>query len=327
MPVIGQDYRKMWDDSQQGPVKDFRASRDALFTVLKGYVLAFVGTAVDEECADSVQYCATMNSISRFKLNNAIERVAESCCDFQYVHKQRSEADDVRNPERENAILFLQHGLMLRVFDRAIRAGDSGLMRAVMSFFGVWLQGTGSANYKCGLLRLTAQLRGVWSERVKQFWMENALVNLSGKRDGFMALDQLNEYMVREVKNKMQPYMTEQTDDYLRNKLSLLTMFFWEVRRKFADETDADIFDFHSSTVDDWEEIRRVVEKILDGGVMRAHEKKGIDEPRTVTDLFMEGISVLADGETVSKVKKSLLKPASVFDEVEHLGGTEMGEM
>ena len=91
--------------------------------------------------------------------------------------------------------------------------------------------------------------------------MENCLVNLSGKRNAFMPLDQLNEYVVREVKDKMQPYMTEQTDDYLRNKISLLTMFFWEVRRKFAHETDAEIFNFHSSSIDEWNEIRQVTDK------------------------------------------------------------------
>jgi hypothetical protein len=325
MDELGKDYRKMWDDSQKGPVKDFHASRDALYIVLKGYVLASVGTALDKDCSNLTEYSAIMDSISRSRLTKAIEHVAEYCCDFQYVHKRRSEANDKRNPDRENMILFLQHGLILRVFDQAVRAGDSGLMCAAISFFTVWLQGTGSANYKCGLLRLTAQLRGIWSERLQKFWMENCLVNLSGKRNAFMPLDQLNEYIVREVKNKMQPYMTEQTDDYLRNKMSLLTMFFWEVRRKFADETDADIFDFHSSSVDEWNDIRRVVERVLDGELMN---KKGRDESRTVTDIFMEGIGVMADGETIAKVKKSLLKPANVFDDVENLGEVDqMGEI
>src|SRR6266496_5134791 len=131
-----------------------------------------------------------------------------------------------------------------------------------------------SANYKCGLLRLTGQLRMVWSERLRNFWMENCLVNLSGKRKAFMALDQLNEYIVRDIKDKMQPYMTEQMDDYLRNKMCLLTMFFWDIRRKFADEIDAEIFDFHSSSVDEWNDIRRVTDKILEGDLVNHCDKR-----------------------------------------------------
>src|SRR5277367_321447 len=135
--------------------------------------------------------------------------------------------DDKRDRDHGNMILLLQSGLVFHIFHQAIHTGDSGLMLSAMSFFTVWFQGTGAANYKIGLLRLMAQLRRVWSDRLRRFWMDTSLVNLSGKRKGFMPLDQLNEYIVREVKDNMQAYMTEQTDDYLRNKLSLLTMFFW----------------------------------------------------------------------------------------------------
>ena len=72
--------------------------------------------------------------------------------------------------------------------------------------------------------------------------------------------------------------MTEQTDDYLRNKISLLTMFFWEVRRKFAHETDAEIFDFHSSSIDEWNEIRQVTDKILGGGLVNHCDKRAAQE-------------------------------------------------
>ena len=150
--------------------------------------------------------------------------------------------------------------------------------------------------------------------------MENCLVNLSGKCNAFIPLDQLNEYIVREVKDKMQPYMTEQTDDYLRNKISLLTMFFWEVRRKFAHETDAEIFDFHSSSVDEWNEIRQVTDKILGGGLVNHCNKRVAQRPRMVADLFMEGISVMTDSKIIGKVKKSLLNSASVYDDVVDLG-------
>ena len=40
-------------------------------------------------------------------------------------------------------------------------------------------------------------------------------------------------------------------------------------------------------------------------------------------DLFMEGIDVMADAETITKIKKSLLNPASVctvHDDINDLG-------
>ena len=323
MEELGQDYRKMWDDSQKGHVKNFRASRDIFFMVLKGYVFASVATEISGTCATFSQYTESLQNIPQSKLSDAIEKVIDYCSDFQYVDRMRDAPDEKRDVDRENMILFMQHGLVLRVFDQAVRTGDSGLMCAAISFFTVWLQDTGSANYKIGLLRLTAQLRGVWSERMRSFWMENCLVNLSGKRKAFMPLDMLNEYIVREVKDNMQPYMTEQTDDYLWNKLSLLTMFFWEVKRKFAGETDVDIFDFHSSNVDEYNDIRHVTDKVLREGLVKVCVDRPSRGGRMVSDLFVEGIGAMADGETISKVKKSLLKPVGVYDDFEDLGDAD----
>jgi len=317
MDELGQDYRKMWDDSRKGEVKNYRASRDVLFMVLKGYVFASVAAEINENCSNFTQYTAFLQDISQSKLSDAIEKVVDYCSDFQYVEKMRYSPDDERDIDHENMILFMQHGLVLRVFDQAVRIGDSGLMCSAMSFFTIWLQGTNSDNYKRGLLRLTAQLRIIWSDRLRKFWMENCLVNLSGKRNAFMPLDQLNEYIVREVKDKMRPYMTEQTDDYLRNKVSLLIMFFWEIRRKFANEADVDIFDFHSSTVDEYDDIRHVTDKTLEGDLMRHCTNRSSKGARVILDLYVEGIGVMADGEIITKVKKSLLKPASVYDDFE----------
>jgi|SRR5579859_1472840 len=136
--------------------------------------------------------------------------------------------------------------------------------------------------------------------------MQNSLVNLSGKSNAFQPLDQLNEYIVREVKNKMQPYMTESTDDHLRNTVSLVIMFFPELKRRFAEETDAHIFDFHSSSVDEWCDVQRVMEKILDENLMQLGGPKCGANVHVVPDLFMDGISVLADGVVIAKVKECL---------------------
>jgi hypothetical protein len=96
-------------------------------------------------------------------------------------------------------------------------------------------------------------------------------------------------------------------------------MFFWEVKRKFASETDVDIFDFHSSNVDEYNDIRQVTDKVLGGGLVKVCLDRPSRGGRMVPDLFIEGIGVMADGETISKVKKSLLKPASVYDDLKTL--------
>jgi hypothetical protein len=70
MEELGQDYRKMWDDSRKGQVKNFRASRDAFFMVLKGYVFASVATEINGSCKNFSQYIESLQNISQSKLSD-----------------------------------------------------------------------------------------------------------------------------------------------------------------------------------------------------------------------------------------------------------------
>ena len=88
-------------------------------------------------------------------------------------------------------------------------------------------------------------------------------------------------------------------------------------------ETDVDIFDFHSSTIDEYNDIRQVVDKILEGDLMRHCTDRISKRGRMILDLYIEGIGVMVDGETIMKVKKSLLKLISVYDDFEDLGDAD----
>ena len=77
----------MWDDSQKGHVKNFRASRDIFFMVLKGYVFASVATEIRGTCATFSQYTESLQNIPQSKLLDTIEKVIGYCSDFQYVDR------------------------------------------------------------------------------------------------------------------------------------------------------------------------------------------------------------------------------------------------
>lgn len=130
------------------------------------------------------------------------------------------------------------------------------------------------------------------------------MLNLSGKRDGFVTLDMFNEYIVREVKNLIANVVTEETDEHLRNVLSPLVMTFWEIRRKMAEETDANIFDFHSTPVNSWVDIRRIANSILKA---RLFESPGERDGFYADDHFIKGIHCLANTVSIEKLKKALI--------------------
>lgn len=120
-----------------------------------------------------------------------------------------------------------------------------------------------------------ASIKRLWSDEFRAFWMENSLINLSGKRGGFMALDMLNEYIIREVKNLIANIITSATDEYLRNVFSPLVMIFWGIRRKMGEEAEVNIFDFHSSPVNSWIEICKVANDILKTGLYQSCDDRG----------------------------------------------------
>ena len=176
-----------------------------------------------------------------------------------------------------------------------------------LSFITVWFQASQKAKYRVETLRLLACLKKIWSPDLKRFWMDNCLVNLSGKKAGFMPLDMLNEYIVREVKRMMHPHVTPETDAWLREVVSLLTMVFWDVRRRIAQETDSNIFDYHSSTVSPWKDSILVANKILRDGLCDARVNRLGGEKYIAADMFADGILALAKTDKIENLKKAML--------------------
>jgi hypothetical protein len=109
---LGQDYRKLWDDTQKGHVKNFSASLDSFYLVLRGYVLAAVAVCINKEDVNISSYSKRLASLSAEQLMAAIDTVANCCADFGYVQRLRSMPDSERDRDHENMILLLQHGLV-----------------------------------------------------------------------------------------------------------------------------------------------------------------------------------------------------------------------
>jgi len=225
-------------------------------------------------------------------------------------------------------MLFIQHGMMFRTLDRAIREGDSGRILMCLSYFVVWFQGTKNHNYANETMHLTACMKHLWSDRLKQFWKQNCVVNLSAKHAGFVALDSLNEYLVGEVKGMMGQSVTPETNERLRNVLSLLVFDFKDIKQKMANESHAEIFDFHFIPRTPWHNVRRIARLIVEGrmlvlstGSARGAEDMladGLEIPRSdsyaTTDLFVKGITELAETKSITKLKDALAKDDILYD-------------
>jgi phage gp37-like protein len=276
----------------KNPMKDFRSCQRFWDFVLDGYIVAAITARCGFTTIDN--FIAGMNEA---ELGTAIVALAKDLSSFSTVARMRQLPEDQRDWDHENHLLLLQHGLVLRNFVLAMRQGDTGRVRISLSYFTVWFQATKKHNYASETIHLTACLKRLWSDEMKEYWMENCLINPSGKVEGFMACDFLGEYVVREVKRMMHHNLTDVTARWLYEVVAVQVLMFREVRKKMAEECDSPSGGMHSSSVSTRAEVANVAQQLLRDNVTELRPGRGIDPGFESEDLHGEGLSAL--GSTV----------------------------
>jgi hypothetical protein len=106
-------------------VKDFRGCLDLVDTVLDGYIIAFIAEYCHfrnvKELLDNLECIAPKTMAGALEELNAIIR------DHTLVTRMRQKQPTERDMQYEDLLLFIQSGLILRSFGKAMRIGDSGL--------------------------------------------------------------------------------------------------------------------------------------------------------------------------------------------------------
>lgn len=181
------------------------------------------------------------------KWRKAFEKRDDPLTDLNYIDPLRS--SDERDRVYENAMLFLQHGLVYRDFCDATRYGDSGRVKNCLTFFMLWFQGSKYGNYAGELLHLVACLNHVWSADMRESWYQNVLVNFSGSEKGFLAADLLGEFVVREIKAWKTPTISRAGGEHLRTTMAPQVLLCSRIRDTVSREIGATQYYKHSSTV------------------------------------------------------------------------------
>ena len=149
-----------------------------------------------------------------------IARIEAKFSNTLLISSWRDEETDKRDLVHENAVLFLQHGLMYRRFTEALKTGDSGWVVRCLKHFTIWLNNddkrTSLPLYRAELINMMACLIHAFSPAAKNHWMHNCMVNLSGSPTGFRACDQVGEFIIREMKRRLRHMLTLENDRYHR---------------------------------------------------------------------------------------------------------------
>lgn len=180
---------------------------------------------------------------------------------------------DVRDVGYENFILMLQHTTMYVDFYSAVRKGDSGRVERSLDMHTIFFHGTRRWNYARELLDLQIERRVEWSDDMRGVWLRNILLNLSGGEGKFMGIDEVNEYVVRELKDGLNPRGTIQSRVYLQETVSRNVMSYRAVKRTMTRTIGIPYGGSNHSKVDDRRDILTIIDLLLQEGV--GQYKKG----------------------------------------------------
>jgi hypothetical protein len=134
---------------------------------------------------------------------------------------------------------------------------------------------------------------------MKEYWMQNCLINPSGKKQGFMACDYLGEYVVREIKSMMHNNVNEAHNNFLWNSLSPLILSFRNVRKLMADECDVPYSSMHSTQVSSIADSRTVAQTVVDGRLWEVRYQRPASS--ATADLHVEGLRKLSTRTPIVK--------------------------
>jgi hypothetical protein len=308
---------RMWD-AQKRHVKDFRECGEFINILCNGYILAALSQRSGYETVD--QFVKALPDMSAEALSEAIDGLASFLGNFNFVSCQREKPEEQRDMQNENYILFMQQALVLRNFAVAMRSGDPGMLRVSLAFFTLWFQSSTKHKYARETLHLAACLSKLWSTRLIQYWMDNCLVNPSGKREGWMACDFLGEYVVREVQALMHNTINEKTSEFLRLTLSPLIMMFRALRKQMQDACGF-YRSMHSSTVSTHEEVKKVAVQLVKEGV--CNHKDGRLDTWNALDVHNAGIRILSSHNPIKEYIKQMQMRRGQYSGAELRGENE----
>ena len=319
--MLDLDSRKLWDKDRK-MVKNFQACQYFFDAILDAHLTASVASTlgIRDRYPELLAFIRS-DQFDAGTLSAHITVIAERIAQSTAIKRMRELPREYRDPEFENHLMFMQHGLILRQFIHAMRHGDSGRVLASLSFFTVWFQASGKHKYASETMHLTACLKKIWSAGFREFWMQNCLINPSGRAEGWVACDYLGEYVVREVKNMMHNNLNSATGFFLRETVSRLIMSFRNIRKKMMSECDYNPSD-KSSRVGTHSQVALVMDDIL--GARRCEVQEGRQNCSTsFRDLYGNGLDALSGGRKIAAYVAKLWRDGGHVDRMEEFGDSE----
>ena len=227
-----------------------------------------------------------------------------------------------RDIAHENALLLLTQFLIYLDGHSALRSGDSGRFEKHLDIVGVQFQGMPQLkNYRASTMDFNATRAIEWTPEMRELWLSNCFVNLAGKPNKFIAIDEFNEWVVRAIKRVYNPMGSIRSTKFTCERISPNVVSMRTSYRGVLKSSGAPDYGYKHSHVQDRHDVTAIFnllvkEKVFTKTPGRISVVAPVDdetdddlsdaETDTLalvpsTDTFMKGITALFSGEPVAK--------------------------
>lgn len=252
--------------------EDFRAGRYFVNQVLDAHIVSATCAAVEimfprtgtrEGAAVGFNDLSNLANDVNTKHNwlGVIDSIVSSVFDRGVVHNMRNKENeetgdmegipiDERDPARENALLFLRDALVMRDYQLAVKAGDTGRIANIIRYWCIFTQDTPNVNYAQEMIHFVLCFKRLWKKPLIDLWLNNSLVNPAGKAHGWLEDDLFGEYVIRENKGRIRPNTNAGPNDHNRMVNAPQIMLYYVCRKNMCKTVDAKDYGYHSSEQD-----------------------------------------------------------------------------
>jgi hypothetical protein len=173
-------------------------------------------------------------------------------------------------------------------------------------------------NYRYQTLDFKALRTRLWTEEMRELWLWNAVINLSGQQGKGIAIDEFNEWVVRAVKDIYNPTGSMQSTKFTCETISPNVISLREAAKGVLRSSGAPTWGYNHARVDDKRDIELIVEQLLKDDIFTF--TPGRPSPITYKasrDRYMDAISPMTGSEGVVKkyVAKKVAQQAGIFIE------------
>lgn len=333
----------------------FHALQAFHWTVLRGMILSAVMEKI--KCKDipslrqRMKYC---------KFQHIVKEIAAEYFDLKYVTEEREKrgpalaeddtgrrrrgggahaaAVEQQGPEspaetydqvRENAMLCMQHLALGRLFHESVRGGDTGSLLRYLNMLTVFFHGTSNHKYATEFLNQLIDRRMVWTPLYEKVFKNSCLVNMSGRTNAWMSLDEVCEIMVDVIKNDYNPRGTMQSQDYHLNVVSTNINMLRLIRDSVMSSAKASTYGIKSAAPDEGKDVMRLCDVMIEEGVFihtpgrvaqvlkvgeNREQRHEVRRYKRSVDAFGDGLAKLRDGAAAATLERRVTKRSLFVD-------------